>query len=72
MKIALAILVSQEKRNGKGWMSRAEARWKNYFHMYHMLNMKNLCKHATLSNDIIRLAEEGDTDLNVIVNEEAE
>ena len=34
MKIALAIIVSQEKWNGKGWMSRVEARWKNYFPMY--------------------------------------
>ena len=42
MKIALAIIVSQEKRNGKGWMSRVEARWKSYFPMYDMLNMKNL------------------------------
>ena len=33
MKIALAIIVSQEKQNGKGWMSRVEARWKNYFPM---------------------------------------
>ena len=73
MKIALAIIVSQEKRNGKGWMSRVEARWKSYFPMYDMLNMKNLRdRHAKLSNDIIRVAEEGDTDLNVIVNEEAE
>ena len=59
MKIALAIIVSQEKRNGKGWMSRVEARWKSYFPMYDMLNMKNLCdRHAKLSNDIIRVAEE--------------
>ena len=41
--------------------------------MYDMLNMKNLRdRHAKLSNDIIRVAEEGDIDLNVIVNEEAE
>ena len=73
MKIALATIVSQEKRNGKGWMSRAEARWKNYFPMYDMLNMKNLRdRHAKLSNDIIRVAEEGGIGLNVIVNEEAE
>ena len=73
MKIALAITVSQEKQNGKGWMSSVEARWKSYFPMYDMLNMKNLRdRHAKLSNDIIRAAEEGDIDLNVIVNEEAE
>ena len=73
MKIALAIIISQEKWNGKGWMSRVEARWKSYFPMYDMLNMKNLHdRHAKLSNDIIRVAEEGDIDLNVIVNEEAE
>ena len=54
MKITLAIIVSQEKRNGKGWMSRVEARWRNYFHMYDMLNMKNLRdRHAKLSNDTI-------------------
>ena len=40
MEIALAIIASQEKRNGKGWMSRVEPRWKNYFPMYNMLNMK--------------------------------
>ena len=35
--------------------------------------MKNLRdRHAKLSNDIIRVAEEGDIDLNAIVNEEAE
>ena len=54
MKIALVIIVSQEKQNGKGWMSRVEARWKNYFPMYDMLNMKNLLdRHAKLSNDTI-------------------
>ena len=54
-------------------MSRVEARWKNYFPMYNMLNIKNRCnRHAKLSNDTIRVAEEGDIDLNVIVNEEAE
>ena len=54
-------------------MSRVEARWKNYFPMYNMLNMKNLRdRHAKLSNDTIRVAEEGDIDLNVIVNEETE
>ena len=38
-----------------------------------MLNMKNLRDgHAKLSNDIIRVAKEGDNDLNVIVNEDAE
>ena len=59
MKITLAILISQEKRKGKGWMSRVEARWKNYFPMYNMLNMKNLCdRHAKLLNDTIRLTEE--------------
>ena len=39
--------------------------------MYEMLNMKNLRnRHAKLSNDNIRVAEEGD--LNVVVNEEVE
>ena len=73
MKIALAIIVSQERWNGKGWMSRVEARWKNYFPIYNMLNIKNLRdRHAKLSNDTIRVAKEGDIDLNVIVNEETE
>ena len=41
--------------------------------MYDMLNMKDLRdRHAKLSNDTIRVAEEGYIDLNVIVNEEAE
>ena len=54
IKIALAKIVSQEKRNGKGWMSRVEARWKSYFPMYDMLNMKTLLnRHAKLSNNII-------------------
>ena len=54
-------------------MSRVEARRKNHFPMYNMLNMKNLRdRHAKLSNDTIRVAEEGDIDLNVIVNKEAE
>ena len=69
-KIVLAIIVSQEKRNGKGWKSRVEARWKNYSPM---LNMKNLHdRHAKLSNDTIRVAEEGDVNSYVIVNKEAE
>ena len=73
MKIVLAIIASQEKRNGKGWKSRVEARWKNYFPMYDMLNMKNLHdRHAKLSNDTIRVVEEEDVHLNVIVNKEAE
>ena len=47
---------------------------KLFSHVRHVkLNMKNLRdRHAKLSNDIIRVAEEGDIDLNVIVNEEAE
>ena len=58
---------------GPDWMSRVEARWRNYFPMYDMLNLKNLRdRHAKLSNDTIRLAEEGNIDLNVIVNEETE
>ena len=73
MKIAQVIIVSQEKQNEEGWMSRVEARWKNYFPMYDMLDMKNLRdRHAKLSNDTIRVAKEGAIDLNVIVNEEAE
>ena len=41
--------------------------------MYNMFNMKNLHdRHAELSNDSIRSAKEGNTDLNVVVNEESE
>ena len=40
--------------------------------MYDMLNMENLRdRHGKLSNDTIRVAEEGDIDLNVIANQEA-
>ena len=45
---------------------------KLFSHVLHVKYEKYTHRHAKLSNDTIRLAEERDIDLNVIVNEEAE